>query len=277
MSANSDQTGVPSGGEPTGASTSSSHTAPRGATDSSAAPGIVPRLLIVALCAGISFPAAMVVENVRDTFGIPAEYDKYSQPPPEVLGPMMAAARSAQRKNSALVLGACGGLLCSLLGIAMGFAAASRRMAVLGAIDGIVIGGVGGAAGGVGNALVFQRFTESGIDEVYQAIIVHAPGWVLIGLSAGLVICVLNQLWFDVARILTAGAGAGLLAVVIFPIVSLQVFPAAHPAARFPDSFGSLVLWIGLSNGLIALAVMRTTLGRSHSKIHPPSTSSTSG
>jgi len=127
----------------------------------------------------------------------------------------------------------------------------------VGAVDGIFLGGLSGAVGGVGNALVIQQFTESDMDELFQAMVVHSPAWLLIGLSAGAVVCAVNKSWFAVGPLLLGGAGAALLSVAMFPLISSQLFPDAHPAMRFPDTFSSLVLWIGLSNGLIALAVTR--------------------
>lgn len=219
-------------------------------------------LLVVVLCIAISFPAAMVVERLQDTFGIPAEYDKYSQPPPEILVPMMAAARSAQRKNAALGLGTCGMLLCCALGFCLGLETRSIRSGVVGALDGLVVGGVAGAIGGVGNAFLFQRFTESGVDEMYQAMVIHAPAWVLIGLAAGSTASIVNRSWSSACRILMAGGGGGWVSAAVFPILCLQSFPDAHPALLFPDKFGSLVLWIGLSYALIAFAVIRASRGR---------------
>jgi len=145
-------------------------------------------------------------------------------------GPLMpnikpAAAASARRQTAARAFGVLGALTGLSLGVAGLLAGGPRRDATRGAGLGLVVGGLAGAACIWLAMMAIQGDRPPGRDDLVQAFLLHAIGWVPAGLAGGLALAIATR--GRPASGLAGGLVGVLLATLIYEVAGGAAFPLA--------------------------------------------------
>lgn len=184
-------------------------------------PGMWARVLSVGLAAGLIAwacgEAAMIPETGAGTRG------GNTRTLPSVL-----ASRNAM--VSFAILGAALGLS---LGSAGGMVRRSVRWASLAAVLGLVLGGLTGLAAAQLTLPIYYAHLQA--NDLTDSLLVHGGTWTALGGAAGLAFGWGMGGWGRMLRCLLGGAGAALLAAVIYEFLGVTLFPLAmtdRPLAR---------------------------------------------
>ena len=173
--------------------------------------------------------------------------------PPE----LVAAANRAAMGELAIGFGLAGALIAAVLGAGVGLLRRSARPALTGMLTGLVAGAFLGALGGVLNSLLHRQIEAVEMDDLFRAMLIHAPFWICLSIALGLAVGLAVR-DISTAHVIGATVGAAIIASLLYPLLSMVLFPAARPEAIIPADFGARILWIASGAAILAWAAART-------------------
>ena len=126
-------------------------------------------------------------------------------------------------RNAIVSFGILGGALGLSLGLAGGLVRRSVVWASLAAVIGLVLGGVAGVAAAQRTLPIYYEHLKG--NDLTYSLIVHGGTWTAIGAAAGLAFGLGMGGWGRMLRCMLGGAGAALLASVIYEFAGVALFP----------------------------------------------------
>jgi hypothetical protein len=128
-------------------------------------------------------------------------------------------------RNAVVSFGILGGALGLGLGLAGGLVRRSVRWASLAAVIGLVLGGL--AAVGTARFTLPIYYEHLKLNDLTYSLVVHGGTWTAVGAAAGLAFGLGLGGWGRMLRGMLGGAGAALLAAVIYEFAGIVLFPLA--------------------------------------------------
>lgn len=208
--------------------------------------------------AAAGFAGWLILENLSSVFRLPPDIARLNPPFSDsaVERRVELANQKVQMQNTALGLGLCGFVLGGLLGIGVGRCigrgAAWLPPSLAGALGGGLLGALGGACEvGILPSLRLQP----ALDDAQRAILIHAVGWGLLALGAGLGIGTVlpRQRLKTALRLALLAVIGGVIGTAIYTPAAAIAFPMLDSAAAIPAGTWNRLLWAMLPSVLIAL------------------------
>lgn len=195
---------------------------------------------------------AEVIHYTQDLLPRPALEGLPPYPPK-----LLAAADRAYIGSTAIGFALAGALVAAALGGGLWLLRGAARPAVRGAMIGLLAGAVLGALGGALNILMDRQIAGVEMDDLFRAMLVHFPFWMCLGIAVGVTVG-LPRRDVSTAKAIGAAFGAAVIASLLYPLLSMLLFPAARTEMVVPFEFGSRVLRMSLGAGLLAWAAARS-------------------
>ncbi len=165
------------------------------------------------------------------------------------------------RKNFAFAVALAGAMIGGMLGMAEGVGRRQAAAVIRLGAAGILIGAVGGCAGGVVGQLVSIRYEQQFVTaSITPTIMIQCATLAPLGIGIGLLIGGSTGKIRVTVKLVTAGFLAGVLAAVAYGILTAALFPNAHTNGVVPEGsgfslVGSYLLWLGLAGLSIGFVV----------------------
>ena len=122
---------------------------------------------------------------------------------------------------------------------------------LLGLLAGALLGGIGGFL----NALLYEWISPAEMDDLFKAMLARAPFWVCLSLAVALTVGRATSL--GARKIFFPTLGAVIIANIIYPLLSMLIFPAARPEVMVPHELGTRLLGFACGGGLLGWALAR--------------------
>jgi hypothetical protein len=215
--------------------------------------------LIAACCTWV------LLQTTHPIFHVPSELHLSMGSPVDLINRNQAYQRKIDRRHAMIYLGAFGLLLGAALGIGEG---ASRRSGLPIGLP-ILLGGLGGIAGGY-LACRVQEYVRGtvGFAEMQHTIAAQMAICVPIALGISLGLAVLLFSWGAAAKTILAGLAAGVLAAVAYPMIAVTLLPTISTDSFLPEEATSRLLWLGLIGAITGLVI--PIAGRRRKSSQPP-------
>lgn len=247
----------------------------------SAPPGkTLPRLALF-LVAGLAGGAAAWVMIARAAPAVIERNIAFYQIPPalaarsgELAGGNSELASQTSRaelvvtyRKTATHLGLAGLAVAAVVGLAAGIARRSFAAAAIGLLVGALAGALLGVVGGLGEVWVGESVWPVarrviGSDATFQAIAMHAVGWIFIGLAGALAVYAASRRSVSMPRVAGHAGAAALIGSALYAVLAGLLFPMDRADLVIPAGDGNALVWAMLFAVLIALAVGRGSVPR---------------
>ena len=143
-----------------------------------------------------------------------------------------------------------------MLGLALGIGEGIARRSVLPAALAVQFGAGGGLLGGLLACLVQEWVRANvGLAEFQHTVATQLALAVPLAAGVGLALGIATLSPSGFIKTLLASLAAGVLAGVLYPLLTSLLFPNISTDSFLPDEAASRLLWLGLLAGLIGLAV----------------------
>lgn len=183
----------------------------------------------------------------------------------EQLEQLAAERVRAEYRNVPLALGLLGLCVGGCLGAAQGIGAqsvgsASLRGAIAGGLTGLALGALGGTTALFLRELIREWNTLDSTGQPHplksqlHLMLVQLPTWIAIAAAVGLGALAARR-GGNVARRISNGIVAVVLASLLFPTLASLLFSTEHPGGVIPLGFTNRLFWAILNGGLIGLFV----------------------
>lgn len=159
--------------------------------------------------------------------------------------------------NHIICFGALGALVCAVLGMIVGGVVNPTR-SMMGCVLGSLLGLLVGAVVGVIGYFTTQALMQNQMESMYKAVIIFAPVWIAIGITATLLSVFLLRRKDLIGKAIGMGVMFGLLAVIVYPLVASIAFPAGWPGMIIPTIYGTRLTGSLVGAVCTAIAVIMT-------------------
>lgn len=210
------------------------------------------QLAVICLAVVAGALSGQLIHYTRDVLPKPEGLGAMPPYPPEVV----AAAERVEMGNAAIGFALAGALIGVAVGGGLWVLHRSAGPARRGAILGLLLGAGFGCIGGVITILLDRRLADSEMDDLFRAMLIHSPFWICLGIAVGVAIAVPLR-GLSSGHAVGAALGAAVVASLLYPLVSMLLFPASHPDMVIPFELGSRLLCYAMGAGFLAFAAVR--------------------
>lgn len=181
----------------------------------------------------------------------------------------VAASDRAALADLALGGAVVGALIAAALGAALWLLRGSSRSALTGVLVGLLSGALLGGLGGALNLFTHRQLSAVELDELFRAMIVHAPFWICLSLAIAMTFG-LSLRGVSTLSIFGATIGAAILASLLYPLAMMVLFPAARADKPVLVEFGARMLWAAIGAAMLSWAAARSVSASRFPASHEP-------
>jgi hypothetical protein len=173
--------------------------------------------------------------------------------PPEILREM----RNLALVNHGLGFAALGMVVCGLLSFVLVGLRSSPARALLAMALGASLGALLGAVGGAAAYLIDDALITIELDGIFKAMLIHVLNWLLLAAVLAVAAAVFMRPRPLVSELLLGVVAAAAGAALLYPLLALVFFAAAHSDRPVPFNTGLRVLLFAVGGAVLGMAAAR--------------------
>ena len=168
--------------------------------------------------------------------------------------------RTLAWQNTSLVLGLTGLLFAACLGLSEGLIERSARVCLVGAVAGIILGSLGGAAGGCLSVFVDDWIQHRIANDLVRNMLTHTSSWIIISAAATLAVLIATRRATrgEGLQCIVSAIAAAMICGAVYGLISAIMFPEVETGQPLPQGHSNQFLWLLCTSLMVVLALGRS-------------------